>query len=423
MITFASTLPAYKEHYADTVAELFHDSEEISPILASFDSKPNTSEGGGRKFIQTVAYSNGQTASATFSTWQAKAQGTTAGSSPGLARFEIDAVELHGGAVLTRQAIDGAEGDSDKIYDVLDEAMARGTTDMRNQLAVAVCERGWGRIGTLTAVTSTTFTIDPSLTNRLEIGADVVFAAAEATGDIATSTPQRVTGIDVDAGVITCSGNPDTDADVGYVVFRDGNRWEGAEDQVRKFPTGLRAWLDHTSASAVLHGVTRTGNPKLLGYRVDATDRSHSDALLKMASQLNKHGSGASDTVFVSDEDFFILASDKDVQKNVPISMGKYEIGFTGIGVLGPNGKMIKVLSDSNLEKGVAYMGPWNSADLRPFLFYNGKALINIDDKDGQTMTRLPGSTSYEIRLYFRGNAVFPGIGKFGVIYNLGVTS
>lgn len=423
MITFNSVLPAYKEHYADTVADVALNSEGISPVLAAFEAKANKGEGAGRKFVQVVEYSNGSTSSATFGVSQAKSSGTSAGSAPGLARFEIDAVELHGFATLSRQSIDAAEGDSEKVYDVLDKAMTRATMDMRNQLAVAVCERGWGRIGTVTAIDSTTFTIDPSLTNRLDIGDEVIFAEFEHTGDVRSSTAVRVTGIDPDTGVVSCASNPDSIANVGDTVFRDGNREEGGATPARLMPSGLRAWLDHTTTSATLHGVTRTGNPKLLGYKVDATSLSHADALLKMAAKLHKNGSPESDCVYVSTEDFYILAADKDVQKNVSITMGKYEIGFKGLSVMAPNGKEIKILSDANLEAGVAYMGPWNSAECRPYLFHNGKSLIEIDDKDGQTMVRKASSPDYEIRLYFRGNAVLPAPGKFGVIYNLGVTA
>lgn len=424
--TLTSVLPLYKEHHNDTIAEVFHNSEGISPLLSCFDSKPHK-DGAGRNFIQMVQYSVGAVASATFSVSQTKAQGTTTGSGPGQTRFEIPAVKLEGVAVVTRDAIDAAEGKSAKeMFDVLDNSIKLGTLDIRNQLAYQVCERGWGRIGTITAVSSTTITLHPSVVNRLEIGDDLIGAAAETSGNARSATTSRVTAINSDTGVVTMSVDPTSLSwAAGDVVSRSGNRDAVSSGTPAKLcVAGVRAWLDHTTASDVIFGVTRTGIEKLTGYRVDCTNLTISDALLKMASKLHKNGSGDSDIVFISSEDFFTLAADKDVTKNIEIKLGgKYEIGFSGIGVLGPNGKMIKVIADAYLESGQCYMGPWNSSEFRPFFFYNGPALINIDDKDGNTMTRMASATSYEIRLYFRGNAVMPAPGKFAVGYNLGVTS
>lgn len=423
MQTLTSVLPLYKEHHNDQIAEVFHSSEGISPILAAFESKKNK-DGAGRNYIQMVQHSTGAVASATFATMQTKAQGTSTGSGPGQVRFEIPSVKLEGAAVVSRDAIDAAEsGTTEEMFDVLDNAIKLGTEDIRNQLAYHVCERGWGRIGTITAITSTTITIDPSLTNRLQVGEDVVAAATE-SGDLLRDSGDTndVTAINSDTGLVTFGTNPDTDWDVGDVIFRAGNRQNSATPS-RLCVTGLRAWLDHTTASDTLHGVTRTGNEKLTGYRIDATDLTRAQALLKAATKLHKNGSPNADLCYVSDEDFYELAADKDVQKNVEIKLGQYEIGFTGLGVHGLNGKMIKILSDANLEAGVAYMGPFNSKNERPFLFFNGPALINIDDKDGNMLLRLPGSTDYEVRLYFRGNAVLPAPGKYAVVYDLGTTS
>lgn len=423
MQTLTAVLPLYKEHHNDQIAEVFHSSEGISPILAAFESKKNK-DGAGRNYIQMVQHSTGAVASATFATSQTKAQGTAAGSGPGQTRFEIPAVKLEGLAIVSRDAIDAAEsGTTEEMFDVLDNAIKLGTEDMRNQLAYHVVERGWGRVGTITAITSTTVTIDPSLTNRVQVGESLVASSSESAATLRDSGDENeVTAVNSDTGVITFGTNPDTDWDVGDVLFRSGNR-ENSANPSRLCVTGLRAWLDHTTASDVLHGVTRTGNEKLTGYRIDATDLTRAQALLKGATKLHKNGSPNADLVYVSDEDFYELTADKDVQKNVEIKLGQYEIGFTGLGVHGLNGRMIKILSDANLEAGVAYMGPFNSKAERPFLFYNGPALINIDDKDGQMMVRQASATNYEVRLYFRGNAVLPAPGKYAVIYNLGATS
>jgi hypothetical protein len=412
------------EHYNENIAEVFHNSEDISPILATVDSKPHK-DGAGRKYIQMVQYAAPNTASATFSTTQTKGQGTAAGSAPGQARFEIDSVEIQQVAVVSRQAIDAAEvaDGPEEMFDVLDNAIKLAMVDMRNMLAYQVVERGWGRIGTVTAITSTTATIDPSLTNRVGIGESIVGSDSEA-GDVLldTADPNEVTAVNSDTGVITFGTNPDTDWGVGTVLFREGNRQNSATP-TRLCITGLRAWLDHTTASDTLHGVARAGIEKLTGYRIDATDLTRAQALLKAASKLHKNGSGDSNIVFVSDEDFYELSADKDIQRNVEIKLGNYQIGFTGLAVMGPNGKSIKVVSDSNLEVGFAYMGPWNNKDFAPYFFYNGRSLFNIDDKDGLTMQRLASSTSYEIRMYFRGNMVLPAPGKFAVIYNLGAVA
>lgn len=420
--TLTSVLPLFKEHYHDTVVKVFHEAEGISPILAAFESKKNPGEGGGRKYILPVDYLVGSTASATFATSQAKAQGSTQGSSPEGTRFEIDPVKIENVAVVDRDAIDGAEGDSDKMIDVLERATQRGILGIRNKMAYQVVERGWGRVGTILAITSTTVTIHSSLTNRFEVGAEMVAAQTESANALRPNGAKRVTAIDSDTGIVTFATNPDTDWDVGDVLFSSGDRQDSATP-ARLCVTGLRAWLDHTSASATLHGVNRTGIEKLLGYKVDGTNLTHSQALLKAATKLHKNGAPDSTDVFVSDEDLFTLCADKDVQKNIEIKLGPYNIGFSGVSVIGPNGKSIKVVSDAYLEEGVAYMGPWSSKEERPFIFHNNPEIISIDDKDGNTMTRLASSTSYEMRFYFRGNTVIPTPGRYCTIYNLGASS
>jgi hypothetical protein len=423
--TLATVLPLFVEHHHKTVSKVFFEAEGISPILAAFEAKRNPGNGGGRKFILSVDYLIGSTASATFSISQAKAQGATTGSAPLATRFEIDPVKMENVAVVDRDAIDGAEGDSEKMVDVLERAQQRGVLGIRNKLAYQVCERGWGRVGTILAVTSSTITLDPSVLNRFEVGAELTSSTSENGAVLKNSAGAiRVTAKNSDTGVVTMASDPTagTAWAVNDTVFMAGDR-ENSATPARLCITGLRAWLDHTSASDTLHGVARAGNEGLLGYRVDGTNLTIAAALLKGAFKLHKNGSPNATEVFISDEDFYELAADKDVQKNVEIKMGPYEISFSGVSVIGPNGKSIKVVSDANLEAGVAYMGPWNSKEERPFIFHNNPELVSIDDKAGQIMYPLASSTAYEMRFYFRGNAVIPTPGRYCAIYNLGATS
>lgn len=405
-----------REKYGDHV-DVTLDAKGISPILASFEANSD-SDGEGRGFIFPITSNGQRVASGTFVTSQTKARTSNSGAAATHNRWVIPAAELSGFAEWTRQELNAVkDAGPEKGFDVIDKRYNDAIKDIRHQMGIAAVEAGFGLVGQGSAVTSTTITLNASVVNRLDVGDTLVASATESGGVLlATAATTTVTGINYDTGVLTV----DTDTTTGGTPatatsfwFRTGNR-DNAASPARLLPTGIRGWLD----TAVLYGVTRSGNPRLTGHSVSGSGLDTAAAIKKLGSRLYKAGSTEADVCFVSVEDHEILSMDKDVQKNVDMGLGKYEIAFKALGLYGPNGNFIKILCDGNLPQGTAYMGPFNSKEYRPQMKFSNE-LIAIDNFDGNDMLRLDASAAYEMRLYSNFAFALPAVGLYGKVTSL----
>jgi hypothetical protein len=423
--TLTTVLPLLREHYRDNITEIFFTIDKYtSPILVAMESKSMSEEGYGRGFVTPVEYGEGSSVSATFSVAQGISQAATTGSTVLSDRWVTQAMKVEGTAQWSRDALKGAQGDSG-LFDVMSREMDSKIARMRQRLAICAVEGGWGRVGTLSAVAATTLTFaSTSVLNRIQVGDRLVAAAAEGTGNILTFGADgiaTVSAINPDTGVVTvtCTGS-DVTAGGGQawtatsVIFFYGDRSTTAAAQL--VPAGLRGWIN-ASATGAWMGVTRTGIPQLLGYNQDATGLDHPTALIRAVNKLQKFASVKPDAIYTSSEDYATLSVNKDATKIVEVKLGKYEIAFGGVAVntnLGP----VPVIPDMLLEQGTAYAGPFGDKKFAPFLAHNDD-LINVDDVDGNEITRLASDTAYEMRLYFRGGIICPAPGKFITITNL----
>lgn len=405
-----------REKYGDHV-DVTLDSKDISPVLACFEAKSD-SDGEGRGFIFPITSNGQRVASGTFATSQTKARGATSGAAATHNRWVIPAAEISGFAEWTRQELNAVkDAGPEKGFDVIDKRYQDAIKDIRHQLSIAAVEGGYGLIGQGSAVTSTTITLPASVVNRVDVGDTLVPSATESGGVLlASAGSTTVTAINYETGVLTV----DTDTTTGGTPatatsfwFRSGNR-DNAASPAKLLPTGIKGWLD----TAVLYGVTRSGNPRLTGHSVSASGLDHAAALKRLASRLYKAGCPAPDVCFMSVEDHEVLSMDKDVQKNVDIELGPFSIGFKSLGVYGPNGQFIKVLCDGNLPQGTAYMGPFNTKEYRPQMKFS-KELIAIDNFDGNDMLRLDASAAYEMRLFSNLAMAIPAVGYYGKVTSL----
>jgi len=419
--TLTGILPALQEHYADSIKQVWVGTDKtINPILASMEIKAED-DGMGRGYIVPIEYGFGSSASATFTTAQAKAAGATTGSAALRDRWVVQAVEKNAVAVFSRQAIDGAKGDKGKAFDVITREIDSKIALIRDRIAMDVLEAGWGRAATIqTSGVSTVYvTVGTSAINRFQVGDDLQ-ASSSIDGAVLrnSGTALTVVGINTDTGVLTMSANAASAswAD-GDIVFKDGDR-ENSSSPTKLCVTGLAEWVPTTAPTTALWGVTRTGIPALGGLRLDCSGFSdHSTALIKAAMRLQQYRRKA-DTCFVSCDDYAILAQDKEAVKTVTIELGPYKIGFDALKLATPAGS-VNVVADSFLEQGKFYMGPFNDPVLAPKLIHNkGDSLVNIDDHDGNMFLRTT-TTNYESRLYFRGNIAMACPGAFLVGYGL----
>lgn len=415
-MSLSNILPLLREKYNDH-KEVIFDCEDVSPVLAVFEANSDD-DGEGRGFIFPITSGMQRVASGTFATSQTKARAGASGAAATHNRWVIPAAELSGFAHWTRQELNGVkDAGPEKQFDVIDKRYKDAMADIRHQLAICAVNAGWGLVGQGSAVTSTTITLPADVVNRLDVGDTLVPSATESGGVLlASAGSTTVTAINYDTGVVTV----DTDTTTGGTPatatsfwFRSGNR-DNAASPARLLPVGLRGWLD----TAVLYGITRSGNPRLTGHSVSGSGLDTAAALKRLASRLFKAGCPQADTCFMSVEDHEILSMDKDVQKNVDINLGPYEIGFKAIGLYGPNGKFINCLADANLPQGTAYMGPFNNKEYRPQLKYS-KDVIAIDNFDGNDMLRLDTAATYEMRLFSNVAMCIPAVGYYGKVTSL----
>lgn len=413
--TLTTALPLLREHMHKNITEMWVEyDKKLSPTLAGMESR-SMDDGAGRGYVVPIEYTHGSAVGPTFATAQALAQGTASGSTPGRDRWVCQHTEVHAMAYWSRASMLAAEGKgAGEVFDLLEREVSAATARLKKRLAHAAVEQGYGRIGTITAVTSTTCTISASAINRVSVGDELVAAAAHTSGALRSATMLRVDGWDADTGVITLSADPTA---LGWAandtLFFDGYR----NTTTPLMPFGLGAWCPATApTSTTFNGVNRLGNPDLGGHRVSASGLDHASAFIKAANRAFKYGTQI-DAIYCSPEDYEILSADKDATKTIQIAVGKYDIGFDGVSV-NTHAGACPVIPDAMYEQGTAWAGPWKDKRYAPFIAHNDD-LVNIDDIDGLQFTRAATSTNFEMRLYFRGQYIMPAPGKFTVITSL----
>lgn len=410
------------EHQDKNITTLWTKAEaKINPILACFEER-SEDDGGGRGFITRVGIQTGSSVSPSYAKAAAKASGSTLGNSAINGRWVSHPLELNIVAQWTRKAMNAARGDGPgQVYDVIAKEREAKIALARHRLAVFAVESGWGRISTVVSISTgnLTFTVTPSEVNRFRKGDDIVFAQYESTGALRSATPWTVAGVTPRTSTITLSARStdkpyDTDGvRNGDTVFWDGYR-ENASSPTKLCMDGLGSWVPATEPSDTFHGISRANSWELGGLIFDASaggQLTHAEAVLEMAGMATQYGTQL-DAIYFSVPDYNILCRNKDATKAVQIKMGPYEIGFSGVTVQGGSNGEIPVIPDAYLKQGQCIAGPWNDKELGPKLKHV-RQLINVDNADGCEFLRLYNSTGYEQRMYFDGQGIIAGPGKY----------
>jgi hypothetical protein len=413
----AQVLPLLREHYHDNISEIFFKADKTTtPIMASMEAK-SMDDGIGRQFVVPIEYGLGSSAAGTFSVAQGTAQGSTAGSAALRDRWIGSATTIDAVAYWARDAVLAAKG-PDELFDVMAREMDSKIWLVKKRLSMYAVEQGWGRVGTITAITATTVTISSSEINRIDIGDFIVASADIGTSALraTANTGNRVTGINPDTGAITVVTDATATWAIGDIVFFYGDRQDaGPPSQI--VPAGLGGWLPDTApGSTTWFNINRQNNPNLGGHRVAANGADHPTTFIRTVNRLLKYGSKA-DIGYCSPEDYSVLCSDKDATKTVEITLGKYQMGFDGVSVA-TNAGRVPIVPDAMKAQGSAYFGPFSDKNYAPFMAHNGD-LVNVDDIDGNEITRAATSTNFEMRMYFRGQIFLPAPGKFAVATGL----
>jgi hypothetical protein len=420
--TLTSIQPAIKDHYLNnTIEQVFYKtSKDVNPLMAAMEAVKDSGEGFGRQLVVRFTYGSGTTAGADYAKVLAKAQGATSGSSALHDRWTVNPIVMDAIARWDRDAMDAVLGRSaGEAFKVASVEMDGKIEFLRRQIATYAFGSGTGALATITAVSSTGFTVGTDVVNRFVEGMDIS-ASTTATGATKNADAALlVSGTNPATGFVSTTTNP-ASADgrtawaVGDIVFHQLDRQAAALSDYTLYdlPWGLDAWLPGATVvdGTTFCGITRNGNHKLAGLTYDATGVSDPEnALMGALRQLFQQGMTKADALFMSPENYDAYLLGKDKSKTVQISLGKYELGFDGFNVHSLAGN-VPVLPDAMCPNGSFYAGPFKNKKLAPRLVYCND-LVQIDDKDG-LMFRKNGR-AYEANMYFRGNIVTVAPGSF----------
>jgi hypothetical protein len=420
---YAAVKDMLHEHVAKNVVDIFYqEGKDCNPLMAAMDAVADTGEGFGRKLIQPIVYGTGTSVGADFTKVLAKAQSATVGASGLYSRWEIDPVKQEAVARWDRDAMDAAMGKSSgETFKVMTKEMDLKIAAVRKQLATLAFGTGTGALGVITAVSSTGFTVAKGYANRFHRGMDVTAAATAAGAWINSGSSLLVSGTDPISGVITTSTDPTAASPtawaVGQYVFNANDRaTTGAALTTYAnyvLPWGMAAWLPGTTVSdgTGFCGIIRDGQWELAGLVTDVSSQEPEEAFINTANVLFTTGGTKADMCICNPYDYGAFLAGKDKSKTVQIALGKYDMAFDGFNIHTLAGN-IPVVPDAMCPSGEFIVGPFKDPEIAPRLVYLND-LVNIDNKDGLDFVRSSSGTAYEMRMYFRGNIVLPGPGKF----------
>lgn len=416
----ADVMTQLTEHVRDDITQvLFQDSPVTSPLFALADQK-KMDDGMGRGYVIRLETYEGAAVGAQADVVDAINGDGDTGGRPTWNRCVPTAVTIDAPFIFTRDEMLAIQGGSKaEQFDVMRRSTDAAIIRVRNMLCQQVWKKGWGLLGQITAISSTTVTVPTTIVHYFHVGQRLVASASEDTDVLlGTAAQLRVTAIADTTGVITLSGNPQstwTNSSSLY-LFRAGTRIAadpGSDASLKLSVTGMPAWVDPSGGA--IFGLTRAGDRDLCGATVPGSGLSTMETLLAAAEKQFNLGR-QSDLAIVSGKSFRLLQQDANSQKTVQIKIGPYQIGFAAF-ELATNFGSIDVVADPFLDAGSGYVGPFRTEKYAPFFAYStkGGGLVAIDDIAGPILqpTTVSGVRSYKGTTYFRGQFIMPAPGAY----------
>lgn len=411
------------EHYKENITKLlFEDGDKTTPVFATCQHKMEP-DGFGRAYISRITTYEGAAVAANATIADTIAGDGNAGGRPTRNRWEVDSIVIDSTFFFSRAEVlvlskKGKKEQFNTITSEMDMAVRR----LRFVLAEQVVNKGWGLLArSVGSVGTTGFTVGKADVNKFRVGDRLQAAPTEDDDALSNAAAQcRVTSVNPSTGVIGTAENPQTQwANAQLYIFKAGMH-QSADPNLalssRQSLSGLRAWID-PSSTAAMWNVTRSGDPNLLGYSLDATGMDTRQSLIEAADVMFRFGRMC-DTVFVSGTSWKLLNLDTDAAKMVEgTKVGPYQIGFKAYQLPTVFG-MIDVMPDPFIPEGEAYIGPFQDKEKAPYLCYAGDELINLDDLDGKEFERQTsgGTRNFKGQFFFQGQLVVDGPGFYGKI-------
>lgn len=312
------------------------------PLLTAL---PKATDGGGDTFVQAVQIGGPAGTSTQFA--KAKANTTNVVRK----KFVIDWKELHTVTQVMNTPIELAKGNKRAIVDYITGEVNKSWDEHSNKLENLLFNSGYGEIGTIAAISGSTFTLTDR-TNHInfKIGMKLVLSSSVSSSALRNAgATVTVSGVNRQTGVITCTAGIVASiaaAAVGDVVFAEGDRQDSGTPTLLS-PAGLAGWLPITRPTTGdnFYGVDRSVDTEMLaGAYIDGRGKSITESIndtLARASELE------------SDPDIIVMHF-ANVAKLIKESQNKLVLQefngrnvkptFRGVEIPGPSGS-IKVVS------------------------------------------------------------------------------
>ena len=377
--------PALKDYYTnDKVEDLVFDK---NPLLMLVDN----TEGGGRRIPIPVIFGHAQNVSANATTAFA---GT---SNSSYESFDLTRVKLYNAAEIDGETILASGSDKGAWFKALTAEIDGALSALGRSIAVSMYRSGWGDIGVIGSINSTTITLaTASDAHNFEVGMKVVFADSQSSSTLKSATAVSVTAVDRSSGTVTISATTGSPAANDY-IFREGNR-ENSATPTRLVMAGLEAWVPASAPSATsFFGVDRSVDSRLGGLRLDASSMPIEEALIEAESIVATNG-GKLTHFFLNPKRYAELC--KSLQgKFQYVDVTRGNVSLRAIEVNGQMGA-VTVVPDTNC--------PYNRGfglDIKTWKTYtmNG-GVAKVLDQDGLKIRAHATKDSYVVRVGFYGN-------------------
>lgn len=350
---------------------------------------------GGKYLPLPVQYGNPQGRSRTFATAQANV-----GSSK-VVDFQITLVKDYGVVLFDGMDMKLANGGESSFIDMKSDEIANQIDQVRRNLCISLYGSGDGKIGAVSAISSTKITVatDAEI-RRFEVGMPVDFRDSTG-GSSATTTVSSVNTSDKSFVVASATG----------IVSGDYIYCQGDKDAAIK---GLAAWLPSTAPTSgdSFFSVDRSVNAsRLAGHIIDGTAMPIHEALLEGLNIVGQDF-GRPDVIMVPFKKFVEL--EKVLMPTCQYDLTKANdavVGIRSIQILGPNGP-VNVVADSDCPDDRSYVLTLDSW----CLYHLNNAPIIIDEEDGNMILRSASADSFEARIKSYAQLACNAPGKNGVI-------
>jgi len=422
--TQSSVAGILKELYDDQKVQWL--TYKDNPLLAMMKKEEKFP---GKYFPQPVVYGLSQGASATFSS--AYNNQTSAS----VAEFLVTRVADFSLATIDGQLLAAAQTDPGAFIDGAELMIDAAFQTAVNRLASAMFRNGAGTIGQISTLThvsgSGPYVTDILLTNpddavQFEIGQAMVdVQLSDGSGSHSTfATPQTITAVNRNSGVLRVSGAVDATSDFtaayylavqGDLPTTSNNNFQPsgstATNSLLKL-AGLAAWLPLVAPTSgdSFFGVDRSVDvQRLAGVSFDGSALSLEEALLQGTGRIALNG-GRVDTGVCSYSTYTALITSLGSKvQYIDESIG--EIGFRGVQVNGAN-TVMSIFPDRNCPDGVIYCLEMDSWVLRS----QGPAPHILKYMDEIEILRVPGVDAAELRVGSYVNMYTNKPGHNGVI-------